>query len=162
EDFPVFTRKCGTDVSYLACARRILAAPDAINPVFGTHNAMTVTHLIELARDPARLEFQRLHGMGEDLYRLIQTEGFATCVYAPVGSHDVLLGYLVRRILENGANSSFVHRLLDKNVAVKELVTDPVDDLQAQPQLRHPAIRRPPDLFGSERRNSAGLDLSDP
>jgi RHH-type proline utilization regulon transcriptional repressor/proline dehydrogenase/delta 1-pyrroline-5-carboxylate dehydrogenase len=162
-DFPVFTRKEATDVSYLACARQMLAASDWINPVFGTHNAMTAAHILELTRDQRRIEFQRLHGMGEELYRLIQKEGIGTCVYAPVGNHDVLLGYLVRRILENGANSSFVHRLFDRSVPVDKLVEDPAATLQSYaPQFRHPAIRMPPDLYGSTRRNSEGLDLSDP
>lgn len=161
-DFPVFTRKAGTDTSYLACARRMLDATDVINPVFGTHNAMTAAHLVELAGDPKRLEFQHLDGMGEELFGHLQKEGFDTCVYAPVGNHDVLLGYLVRRILENGANSSFVHRLLDYQVAVSELTTDPLMELQALPDVRHPCIRKPLDLFAPERRNSLGLDLSDP
>ena len=161
DDFPVFTRKAGTDVSYLACAQRMLAA-DWINPVFGTHNAMTVAHILELAPDPSRIEFQRLHGMGEDLYRLIQKEGFGCCVYAPVGDRDILLGYLVRRILENGANSSFVHRLFDRNIPVEELIADPVEELQSYAQLRHPVIRRAPDLYVPERRNSQGIDLTDP
>ncbi len=168
DDFPVFTRKAGTDVSYLACARRMLDAADNINPVFGTHNAMTAAHIIELARDPSRLEFQHLHGMGEELFNLLHKEGFATCVYAPVGNHDVLLGYLVRRILENGANSSFVHRVLDRDVGIDELTTDPVEELRSRAELRHPRIRRAPDLYGYNlisqqgRRNSEGLDLSDP
>lgn len=161
-DFPVYTRKAGTDVSYLACARRMLDASDAIDPVFGTHNAMTAAHLVELAGDPGRLEFQHLHGMGEELHELVHKEGYSTCVYAPVGNHDVLLGYLVRRILENGANSSFVHKLIDRKVAVSELTVDPIIELQSLSSVRHPAIRRPPDLFGAERRNSLGLDLSDP
>ncbi|HEU0117889.1 MAG TPA: bifunctional proline dehydrogenase/L-glutamate gamma-semialdehyde dehydrogenase PutA, partial [Alphaproteobacteria bacterium] len=161
DDFPVYTRKAGTDVSYLACARRMLEASDVILPVFGTHNALTVAHLIELAEDPHRIEFQKLHGMGDELHTLMQKEGFNTCVYAPVGDHDVLLGYLVRRILENGANSSFVHRLLDRSVSVAALVSDPAEELQAYPTLRHPNIRRAPDLY-PDRRNSAGLDLADP
>jgi len=161
DDFPVFTRKESTDVSYLACARRMLAAADCINPVFGTHNAMTVAHIAALAGDDKRIEFQRLHGMGEELHVLMQREGLGCCIYAPVGNHDVLLGYLVRRILENGANSSFVHRLLDRNVSVDELTADPVREVQTYPDLRHPAIRRAPDLY-PDRRNSAGVDLNDP
>ncbi|MGE3623265.1 MAG: L-glutamate gamma-semialdehyde dehydrogenase [Bdellovibrionales bacterium] len=160
-DFPVFTRKAGTDISYLACARRMLAA-EWIDPVFGTHNAMTAAHILEIARDPRKIEFQRLHGMGEELYRLMQKEGFNTCVYAPVGSHDVLLGYLVRRILENGANSSFVHRLFDRSIPVEDLTQDPVEEMAGYAQARHPLIRLPPDLYQPERRNSEGLDLADP
>lgn len=161
-DFPVYTRKAATDVSYLACAKRMLDASDVINPVFGTHNAMTVAHLVELAGDPQRLEFQRLHGMGDDLYKIMHREKFASCIYAPVGNHDVLLGYLVRRILENGANSSFVHRLLDKNVPVAQLTSDAVEDMQRVGDVRHPSIKRPLDVFAPERRNSAGVDLNDP
>src|SRR5581483_5950757 len=103
----------------------------------------------------------RLHGMGEELHQRLKKEGLNSCVYAPVGDHDVLLGYLVRRILENGANSSFVHRLLDRSVPVATLTTDPGEELQACPSWRHPAVRRPPDLFAPERKNSAGLDLAD-
>ena len=161
-DFPIYTRKAGTDASYLACARRMLEAHDAIIPTFGTHNAMTAAHIVELARDPQRLEFQHLHGMGDELYGLLHKEGFSTCVYAPVGEYDVLLGYLVRRILENGANSSFVHRVLDRSVTIPSLTTDPVDDVRMHRQYWHPLIRRAPDLYAPERRNSSGLDLSDP
>ena len=161
-DFPVYTRKPSTDVSYLACARRMLAAAEWINPVFGTHNAMTVAHIAEVARGTGHLEFQRLHGMAEELHGLMQKDGFGCCVYAPVGNHDVLLGYLVRRILENGANSSFVHRLLDPSVSVNELIADPVEQTRNTIPLRHPAIRRAQDLFAPERENSAGVDLSDP
>ena len=160
-DFSVFTRKAGTDVSYLACARRLLGA-DFIDPVFGTHNAMTAAHILELAPDPSRIEFQRLHGMGEELHQRLQKEGLACCVYAPVGAHDVLLSYLVRRILENGANSSFVHRLFDRSISIDVLTTDPVEEMQSYPEMRHPLIRRAPDLYEPERRNSEGLDLSDP
>jgi len=162
DDFPVFTRKASTDVSYLACAQHLLAEADWINPVFGTHNAMTVAHILELARDPSRIEFQRLHGMGEELYRILQKEGLATGVYAPVGDHDVLLGYLVRRILENGANSSFVHRLFDRSVPIEELTADPAEVARSYPQARHPLIRIAPELYEPARRNSQGLDLSDP
>jgi len=161
DDFPVFTRKCSTDISYLACARRLLAA-DWIDPMFGTHNAMTVAHIHEISRDPAKLEFQKLYGMNDDLYRLMQKEGFNTCVYAPVGDHDVLLGYLVRRILENGANSSFLHSLFDTNVPIEKLTADPVAELQSHAEMNHPAVRRPPQLFAPDRANSEGLDLSDP
>ena len=162
EDFPVFTRKASTDVSYHACARRMLAAGDCIKPVFGTHNALTVAHIAELAGDTDRLEFQRLHGMGDELHALMEREALGCCVYAPVGNHEVLLGYLVRRILENGANSSFVHRLLDRNVPIQALTADPVDEVKACSPLRHPNIKRAPDLYMPERRNSTGLDLNDP
>ena len=114
DDFPVFTRKASTDVCYLACARRMLDAGDYIRPVFGTHNAMTVAHIVALAArsEPHRIPAPAWHGRGTA--PPYAAEGFGICVYAPVGNHDVLLGYLVRRILENGANSSFVHRLLDR------------------------------------------------
>ncbi len=162
DDFPVFTRKASTDISYHACAQRMLVAIDCIKPVFGTHNALTVSHITELAGGVDRIEFQRLHGMGEELHGLMQREGFGCCIYAPVGNHDVLLGYLVRRILENGANSSFVHRLLDRDVPIADLVADPVAEIQSYPTLRHPYVRRASDVFAPERRNSAGLDLNDP
>ncbi len=115
-DFSVYTRKNNTDLAYNACARRLLGARDVINPVFGGHNAMSVAHICALAGDANGIEFQRLHGMGGELHDLMRRDGLHGCIYAPVGSHDVLLGYLVRRILENGANSSFVHRMLDKDV----------------------------------------------
>ena len=130
--------------------------------MFGTHNALTVAHIAELARDKSKIEFQHLHGMGEDLYRLMKEEGFATCVYAPVGNHDVLLGYLVRRILENGANSSFVHRLLDPSVPVDELIRDPADEMRSVTPVRHPAIRLPKDIFAPSRPNAQGFELADP
>lgn len=162
DDFPVFTRKASTDVSYHACARRLLLAADCIKPVFGTHNALTVAHIAELAGGIENIEFQRLHGMADELHGLMEREGFGCCVYAPVGSHEVLLGYLVRRILENGANSSFVHRVLDKNVPVESLTADPVNEVKSFTHLRHPHVVRSPDLFGTSRRNSSGLDLNDP
>ncbi len=161
DDFSVYTRKQSTDVSYLACARHLLSA-EWINPTFGTHNAMTVAHILELTPDPSRIEFQRLHGMGVDLHRLMENEGLNSCIYAPVGNHDVLLGYLVRRLLENGANSSFVHRLYDPAIPVSTLTADPVAELKSLLTLRHPSIHLAPDLFKPERRNSCGLDLTDP
>ena len=112
-DFSVYTRKGNTDIAYIACARRLLAHSESLDPVFGGHNALTIAYVLELIGDKNRAEFQRLHGMGEDLHALMRKDGLHECIYAPVGSHEVLLGYLVRRILENGANSSFVHRILD-------------------------------------------------
>jgi len=162
DDFPVFTRKAGTDVSYLACVKRMLGASEWIDPVFGTHNAMTAAHILELTREPGRIEFQRLHGMGEELHQLIRKEGFGTGVYAPVGNHEVLLSYLVRRILENGANSSFVHRLYDRSIPIEELTADPVAEMEAYAQKSHPLIRRAPQLYEPQRKNSQGLDLADP
>ncbi|MEQ1543068.1 MAG: bifunctional proline dehydrogenase/L-glutamate gamma-semialdehyde dehydrogenase PutA [Novosphingobium sp.] len=166
-DYPVFTRKVATDVSYLACAARLLAASDAIYPAFATHNAYTVGAIKALAGDAA-FEFQRLHGMGEDVYaelaRLEAEQGDTRTpvrIYAPVGGHKELLAYLVRRLLENGANSSFVNRMADTDVPVAELVGDPVAQLAALAPRRNPAIPLPTDLFAG-RVNSAGVDLADP
>ena len=168
DDYPVWTRKIATDVSYLACARRLLDASDVIFPAFATHNANTIGAVKALARDRA-FEFQRLHGMGEGLYaELAKLEaGIGDAVtpvriYAPVGTHKELLAYLVRRLLENGANSSFVNRIADEDVAIDDLVRDPVAELAAMTPKRNPAIPLPDAIFGPGRRNSAGLDLSDP
>jgi RHH-type proline utilization regulon transcriptional repressor/proline dehydrogenase/delta 1-pyrroline-5-carboxylate dehydrogenase len=167
-DYPVFTRKVATDVSYLACACKLLAASEVIYPAFATHNANTIGQVKALAGD-RQFEFQRLHGMGEELYEeLARLEGAIgdqrtpVRIYAPVGSHKELLAYLVRRLLENGANSSFVNRIADEQVSVDELVRDPVAELEALEPKRNPKIILPREVFGSERRNSAGLDLSDP
>ncbi|MCQ4160635.1 trifunctional transcriptional regulator/proline dehydrogenase/L-glutamate gamma-semialdehyde dehydrogenase [Roseomonas sp. GC11] len=177
-DFPVFTRKIHTDVSYLACARRLLAAPDAVFPQFATHNARTLAAIHELAGPegytPGQYEFQCLHGMGESLYsEVVGPEKLdRPCrIYAPVGTHETLLAYLVRRLLENGANSSFVNRIHDPAVPVEALVADPVAEARAlHPHgLPHPRIAAPRALFGAERLNaagaerlnSAGLDLAD-
>src|SRR3954470_11317009 len=167
-DYPVFTRKVATDVSYLACARKMLDASDVIYPAFATHNANTIGQVKALAGDKA-FEFQRLHGMGEELYaELAQMERHIgepqtpVRIYAPVGSHKELLAYLVRRLLENGANSSFVNRIADEQVSVDELVRDPVAELEALEPKRNPKIILPRELFGAQRRNSAGIDLSDP
>jgi len=163
-DYPVFTRKVATDVSYLACAAKLLAAPDAIYPAFATHNAYTIGAIKALAGE-AEFEFQRLHGMGEDVYgELARIEGEKRTpvrIYAPVGGHKELLAYLVRRLLENGANSSFVNRMADAEVPVDELVTDPVADLAALSPRRNPAIPLPRDIFPG-RINSKGVDLADP
>lgn len=163
-DFPVFTRKLGTDVSYLACAEKLLANSDVIYPAFATHNAYTVGAVKALAGD-REFEFQRLHGMGEDIYGVLaQIEGKERTrvrIYAPTGTHKDLLAYLVRRLLENGANSSFVNRMADAEVPVAELVTDPVADMRALSPYRNPAIPLPADILRN-RVNSAGIDLSDP
>ena len=168
-DYPVFTRKCATDVSYLACARRLLAASDVIYPAFATHNAYTIAAIKTLAGSARRFEFQRLHGMGEPLYQELAhieaSEGQARTpvrVYAPVGSHKELLAYLVRRLLENGANSSFVNRIANHDVSVDALIQDPVTELGVLTPYRNPAIPLPAFLYGAERRNSRGIDLSDP
>ena len=167
-DYPVFTRKVATDVSYLACARKLLAAGDVIYPAFATHNANTIGQVKALAAD-REFEFQRLHGMGEELYAelagledAIGDRRTPVRIYAPVGSHKELLAYLVRRLLENGANSSFVNRIADEQVSIDELVRDPVAELEMLEPKRNPKIILPRDVFGEARRNSAGLDLSDP
>ncbi|MCJ2083850.1 bifunctional proline dehydrogenase/L-glutamate gamma-semialdehyde dehydrogenase PutA [Methylobacterium sp. J-090] len=166
--FPVFTRKVHTDVSYRACARRLLDAPDAVFPQFATHNAETVAAIHTMAGPdfaPGRYEFQCLHGMGEALYdAVVGRDGLnRPCrIYAPVGTHETLLAYLVRRLLENGANASFIHRLADPAVPVADLVADPAARVRADayPGAPHPAIRAPLDLF-PDRANAAGLDLTD-
>jgi len=167
-DYPVWTRKIATDVSYLACAKKMLAASDVIYPAFATHNANTIGQVKALAHGKA-FEFQRLHGMGEELYeelagleRHLGDKPTPVRIYAPVGSHKELLAYLVRRLLENGANSSFVNRIADEQVSIDELVRDPVAELAALEPKRNPKIILPRDLFGPVRRNSAGVDLSDP
>ncbi len=166
-DYPVFTRKVATDVSYLACAARMLGAPDAIYPAFATHNAYTIGAIKALA-GKAEFEFQSLHGMGEDIYeelaRLEAESGEPRTpvrIYAPVGGHKELLAYLVRRLLENGANSSFVNRMADAEVPVAELVGDSVAELAALAPRRNPAIPLPRNIFPG-RINSAGVDLADP
>ena len=162
-DYPVFTRKLATDVSYLACAERLLGAADAIYPAFATHNAYTIGAIGALA-EGREFEFQRLHGMGEAVYEALASELPApprVRIYAPVGGHKDLLAYLVRRLLENGANSSFVNRMADAEVPVAELVTDPLRDLAALKPRRNPVIPLPPGIFPG-RRNSAGIDLADP
>ncbi|MBB3771396.1 RHH-type proline utilization regulon transcriptional repressor/proline dehydrogenase/delta 1-pyrroline-5-carboxylate dehydrogenase [Angulomicrobium tetraedrale] len=168
EGFPVYTRKVHTDVSYLACARKLLAAPDAIFPQFATHNAQTLSTVMEMAGAnyyAGQYEFQCLHGMGEPLYEEVvgrEKLGRPCRVYAPVGTHETLLAYLVRRLLENGANSSFVNRIADASVPVEELIESPAEAAaRIEPVgAPHPRIAAPADLFGASRKNSAGLDLS--
>ena len=154
--YPVFTHKHHTDVSYLACARAMLDAPDAIFPQFATHNAGTIAAILQMAsRHGVPFELQRLHGMGEGIYREVLKNPLVACrVYAPVGAHRDLLAYLVRRLLENGANSSFVHQLADESVGMDELLISP---LRLEPQ---PALALPADLYGAQRANSQGLDLA--
>ncbi|MEJ0098734.1 MAG: bifunctional proline dehydrogenase/L-glutamate gamma-semialdehyde dehydrogenase PutA [Pseudomonadota bacterium] len=158
--YPVYTRKANTDVAWLACARRLIAADAGlIHPQFATHNAHTVAWISTVASEARRaFEFQRLHGMGRELYDVVD----APCrVYAPVGSHAELLPYLVRRLLENGANTSFVHRIVDERLPVADVVRDPVEEVQGQGAAAHPAIADPPALFGAERRNSSGFNFGD-
>ncbi|MDH3432544.1 MAG: bifunctional proline dehydrogenase/L-glutamate gamma-semialdehyde dehydrogenase PutA, partial [Gammaproteobacteria bacterium] len=162
--YPVFTRKSHTDVSYLACARQALAADKAIYPQFATHNAHTLASVLQYAGPRRDYEFQRLHGMGEELYaEVVNPEKFARpCrVYAPVGSHEDLLPYLVRRLLENGANTSFVNRIVDETIDVEDIVADPLVKAQESEFRPHPGIVSPCDLYGNERRNSAGINLPD-
>src|SRR5512138_3730507 len=164
--YPVFTRKVNTDVSYIACARELLGAGPNIYPQFATHNAQTVATIAELASQAKRaFEFQRLHGMGEELYAQVvgaDKLNLPCRVYAPVGSHEDLLPYLVRRLLENGANTSFVNRIVDEQTAVADIVRDPVAEVDALPQKAHPRIALPRMLYGSSRLNSRGVNLPDP
>jgi RHH-type proline utilization regulon transcriptional repressor/proline dehydrogenase/delta 1-pyrroline-5-carboxylate dehydrogenase len=160
-DYPLFTRKAATDVSYLACAHDMLAAK-GIAPAFASHNALTVATIVAWAGASRDFEFQRLHGMGEGLYeRLVRDEGYRCRIYAPVGGHRDLLAYLVRRLLENGANSSFVHQLADERLTDEQLLADPVEKIAKVKGERHPSIPLPRDLFAPERANSGGIDLQD-
>ncbi len=168
DGYPVFTRKVYTDLSYLACAKAMLAAPEAIFPQFATHNARTLAaiHAMAGAYAPGQYEFQCLHGMGEPLYDEVvgRDKLDRPCrIYAPVGTHETLLAYLVRRLLENGANSSFVNRIADPAVTVDDLIADPaaLAAAIAPPGAPHPAIALPRDMFGPARPNASGLDLAD-
>ncbi|WP_426320141.1 trifunctional transcriptional regulator/proline dehydrogenase/L-glutamate gamma-semialdehyde dehydrogenase [Pseudoduganella sp. R-43] len=163
--YPVYTRKVYTDVSYLACAQRLLAASDVIYPQFATHNAQTLSTIYTWAkRDGINgYEFQCLHGMGETLYdQVVGAENLdkACRIYAPVGSHETLLAYLVRRLLENGANSSFVNQIVDESIPVDSLITNPIEAARKLNGVPHNGIALPLDMFGAERKNSAGIDLS--
>ncbi|MGE3920885.1 MAG: bifunctional proline dehydrogenase/L-glutamate gamma-semialdehyde dehydrogenase PutA, partial [Gammaproteobacteria bacterium] len=163
EGYPVFTRKASTDVSFIACAQKILAYQDAIYPAFATHNAHSVATILAMAGDRKDYEFQCLHGMGHALYDEVVGEKKLNrpCrVYAPVGSHQDLLPYLVRRLLENGANSSFVNRIVDSKAPIEEIIADPVEKIRLAVFKPHPKIPLPIDLFGSERKNSRGIDMS--
>ena len=175
EGYPVYTRKVYTDVSYLACAKKLLGVPNLIYPQFATHNAHTLAAIYSLAGQnyyPGQYEFQCLHGMGEPLYEQVTgkvADGKLNrpCrIYAPVGTHETLLAYLVRRLLENGANTSFVNRIADTTLPLDELVADPVQAVEkmaaqeGQIGLPHPKIALPRELYGAGRVNSAGLDLA--
>ena len=162
-DYPVFTRKSATDASYVACATRLLSAPETVYPAFATHNCRTVATVLELVRGTGRsnesFEFQKLLGMGDALYDAVRAEhALPVRVYAPVGSFKELLPYLVRRMLENGANTSFVHQIADPDVPVEELVADPLAAMP-QPYMPDPRIPLPRDLY-PDRANSIGIDLS--
>lgn len=168
EGFPVYTKKTHTDVSYMACGRRMLSHGDAFYPQFATHNAHTVGYFLTLTRGDdaefkgADFEFQRLHGMGEMLHRS-QMEKFnvPVRVYAPVGSFHTLLPYLVRRLLENGANSSFVNRLGDASLPIDDVVADPIRKVEATDLSGHSKIALPINIFGNDRQNSKGLNMAD-
>ncbi|KGD81018.1 transcriptional regulator [Pantoea agglomerans] len=175
EGYPVYTRKVYTDISYLACARKLLTVPSLIYPQFATHNAHTLAAIYQLAGNnyyPGQYEFQCLHGMGEPLYEQVVgkvADGKLNrpCrIYAPVGTHETLLAYLVRRLLENGANTSFVNRIADTSLPIDELVADPVSAVEKLGAsegaigLPHPKIPLPRDLYGDNRVNSAGLDMA--
>ncbi len=159
--FPVYTRKCATDVSYLACARRLLDAK-GLFPAFATHNAHTAATILHWSSGRSEFEFQRLHGMGAGLYEQLISEAQVRCrIYAPVGGYAELLPYLVRRILENSANAGFVYQLASPNISDERLLLDPVTQLQRTPALENEAIVAPKDLY-PDRSNSAGIDFSDP
>ena len=175
-DYPVFTRKVHTDLSYIACARKLLAAPDQIYPQFATHNAQSLATIYHMANPakyyPGQYEFQCLHGMGEPLYEQVvgpkveDKLGVPCRIYAPVGNHETLLAYLVRRLLENGANTSFVNRIADKNLKVEDLIENPRQTIQEAQRKegktgqKHLSIPFPIDLYGFNRKNSSGLDLA--
>uniref|UniRef100_UPI004040392C bifunctional proline dehydrogenase/L-glutamate gamma-semialdehyde dehydrogenase PutA n=1 Tax=Variovorax atrisoli TaxID=3394203 RepID=UPI004040392C len=171
DGYPVYTRKAYTDVSYLACARKLLDAPEAVYPQFATHNAHTLAAIYTMADpsryEPGQYEFQCLHGMGEPLYEQVVGPLARPCrIYAPVGTHETLLAYLVRRLLENGANTSFVNRIADPTISLDVLVEDPVATVERMAAqegtagLPHPAIPLPAALYGTQRANSRGLDLA--
>ncbi|APE30817.1 bifunctional proline dehydrogenase/L-glutamate gamma-semialdehyde dehydrogenase [Halomonas aestuarii] len=163
--FPVFTRKVNTDVSYMACAQMLLDRRDRIYPQFATHNAHTCAAIVAMAGDDKdSYEFQRLHGMGESLHHIVkQSEGSHCRIYAPVGAHRDLLAYLVRRLLENGANSSFVNQVVDDTIPASEVSKDPVAEMQRLGDaISSPSIRQPEDLFAPERKNSRGYRINEP
>ncbi|MEH6592682.1 MAG: bifunctional proline dehydrogenase/L-glutamate gamma-semialdehyde dehydrogenase PutA [Halioglobus sp.] len=162
KDFPVFTHKPATDVSYICCAKKLLGMMDRIYPQFATHNAHSVAAIIALAvQNDSKFEFQRLHGMGDALYRQLMREGnMRFRIYAPVGAHRDLLAYLVRRLLENGANSSFVNQIVDDAVSPEVIAADPFSTVQAKLITDNPGLKKPSDLFLPERMNSQGWDLN--
>lgn len=164
-DYPVFTRKVNTDVSYIVCARRMLVAKDEIYSQFATHNVLSVMTIQELAKGRCDYEFQCLHGMGRVMYDalLASASVSVSCrMYAPVGTYKDLLSYLVRRLLENGANTSFVNQIIDSEVLVDSLVVDPVARVVSQSNHRHLHIPLPQNILGDDIVNSGGYDLTDP
>ncbi len=163
EGYPVFTRKAATDVSYMACAKKLLSMTDHVYPQFATHNAHTMSAILALAGEETNYEFQRLHGMGEGLHDLVKAKKGGRCrIYAPVGIHEDLLAYLVRRLLENGANSSFVNQVLDEKVPAREVVRDPIIQLEKQTQGQGFTMPKPAVLFPDGRVNSSGINFSNP
>ena len=162
ESYPVFTRKVLTDVGYAACARKLLASTDVFYPQFATHNALTAVMVREMAGDYTDYELQRLHGMGEALHDSLIKEGVRSRIYAPVGGHKELLPYLVRRLLENGANSSFVNQLIDPDLSVDDVVADPVEEALSLNVFPNPAINAPRDQFSGRRLAAKGWDETDP
>src|ERR1700716_529781 len=163
DDYPVFTRKAMTDLNYIACAQKLLRLRPRLFPQFATHNALTVATVRGLAGGEGGFEFQRLHGMGEALYDRLREDRpeLAYRTYAPVGSHRDLLAYLVRRLLENGANSSFVAVAADPSVPIETIIRRPQSWIGDASHARHPKIPLPRDLYGSARRNSAGIEFGD-
>jgi len=160
-DFPVFTRKSASDISYIACARQLLGMGARIYPQFATHNAHSVQSVLAMAPAVAAYEFQRLHGMGEALYRQVLANNDVTCrIYAPVGVHDDLLAYLVRRLLENGANSSFVNQIVDATVPAEIVVADPFEEWETTRDQKSAAVVPPAKLFAPQRPNSIGYDTT--
>ncbi|MFN2361555.1 MAG: bifunctional proline dehydrogenase/L-glutamate gamma-semialdehyde dehydrogenase PutA [Marinobacter sp.] len=166
DGFPVFTRKACSDVSFLSCSTKLLNMTDRIYPQFATHNAHSVSAILELARvrGEANYEFQRLHGMGESLHAQVMKESGVPCrIYAPVGPHRELLAYLVRRLLENGANSSFVNQIVDTSITPEQIAKDPIDSVREMGKnISSDAIVHPFRIFGENRRNSKGWDITDP
>ncbi|MBY0423743.1 MAG: bifunctional proline dehydrogenase/L-glutamate gamma-semialdehyde dehydrogenase PutA, partial [Parvularculaceae bacterium] len=162
DSYPVYTRKVLTDISYQACARKLFAGADVFYPQFATHNALTAAIVHEMAGDVERFELQRLHGMGDALHDRIVAAGGRSRIYAPVGGHRELLPYLVRRLLENGANSSFVNQLFDPDLAIDRVVADPLDLAGQLNEIANTAIPAPRDLFGGARLSAQGFDLNDP
>ncbi len=160
--YPVFTRKSSTDLSYLACAQRLFELNDRIYPQFATHNIHTIRSVLELANQLSDFEFQRLHGMGEEVHEVARDRFNYRCrIYAPVGAHRDLLAYLVRRVLENGANSSFVNQLMDRRVAVEQIVSDPIEQTQSHKDaIANLAVPQPRWIYGRRRENSVGTDLA--
>ncbi len=165
EGYPVFSRKMNTDVSFIACAKKIIDMPDAFYPQFATHNASSLATILELIGTRQDFEFQCLHGMGQALYdQVVGSDKLnrACRIYAPVGQHEDLLPYLVRRLLENGANSSFVNRIADDNLPIEDIIEDPITKVKSAQSKAHSNIPLPKDMYGDYRNNSQGIDLTDP